>query len=68
MRRAVWGCMGLSLALLGANGGGCGSAESAGAGPSVTGSGGGTTALEVGDEIWFGSFKGTRIARLPAPK
>jgi hypothetical protein len=29
---------------------------------------GGTTALEVGDEIWFGSFKGTRIARLPAPK
>lgn len=29
---------------------------------------GGTTALEVGDEVWFGSFKGTRIARLPAPK
>jgi hypothetical protein len=29
---------------------------------------GGTTALEVGDEIWFGSYKGARIARLPAPK
>ena len=28
---------------------------------------GGTTALEVGDEIWFGSYKGGRIARLPAP-
>ena len=28
---------------------------------------GGTTALEVGNEIWFGSYKGNRIARLPAP-
>jgi hypothetical protein len=29
---------------------------------------GSTTALEVGDEVWLGSFKGDRIARLPAPK
>jgi hypothetical protein len=29
---------------------------------------GSTTAIEVGDEIWLGSFKGARIARLPAPK
>jgi hypothetical protein len=29
---------------------------------------GGTTALEVGNEIWFGSYKGNRIARLVAPK
>jgi hypothetical protein len=29
---------------------------------------GATTALEVGNEIWLGSFKGSRIARLPAPK
>ncbi len=26
---------------------------------------GGTTALQVGNEVWFGSFKGTRVARLP---
>jgi len=26
---------------------------------------GATTAIEVGDEIWFGSFRGQRIARLP---
>jgi hypothetical protein len=36
--------------------------------PGSEGFEGGTTALEVGDEIWFGSFKGGRIARLPAPK
>jgi hypothetical protein len=36
--------------------------------PGSEGFEGGTTALEVGDEIWFGSFKGARIARLPAPK
>ncbi len=29
---------------------------------------GSTTAIEVGNEIWLGSFKGSRIARLPAPK
>jgi hypothetical protein len=29
---------------------------------------GATTAIEVGNEIWLGSFKGSRIARLPAPK
>ncbi len=29
---------------------------------------GGTTALRVGNEVWFGSFKGTRIARVPLPK
>jgi hypothetical protein len=28
---------------------------------------GSTTALPVGDEIWLGSFRGERIARLPAP-
>ena len=36
--------------------------------PGSEGFEGGTTALEVGNEIWFGSFKGARIARLPAPK
>src|SRR5688572_30989281 len=29
---------------------------------------GSTTSLEVGDEVWMGSFKGDRIARLPVPK
>jgi hypothetical protein len=34
-------------------------------GPTFEGS---TTSLEVGNEIWMGSFKGDRIARLPLPK
>lgn len=34
-------------------------------GPTFEGS---TTSLEVGDEIWMGSFKGDRIARLPLPR
>jgi hypothetical protein len=29
--------------------------------------GGGTVALEVGDELWIGSFRGDRIAVVPAP-
>jgi hypothetical protein len=36
--------------------------------PGSDGFEGGTTALEVGNEVWFGSYKGARIARLPAPK
>ena len=31
----------------------------------VPGFGGGTTALEVGDELWIGSFRGDRIAVVP---
>jgi hypothetical protein len=28
---------------------------------------GGTVALEVGDEVWVGSYTGDRIAIIPAP-
>ena len=31
----------------------------------IPGFGGGTTALEVGDELWIGSFRGDRIAVVP---
>ena len=33
----------------------------------MPGFGGGTVALEVGDDIWVGSFRGDRIAIVPAP-
>jgi hypothetical protein len=33
----------------------------------MPGFGGGTVALEVGDELWVGSFRGDRIAIVPAP-
>lgn len=35
--------------------------------PAMPAFGGGTTALEVGDELWIGSFRGDRIAVIPAP-
>ena len=33
----------------------------------MPGFGGGTVALEVGDDLWIGSFRGDRIAIVPAP-
>ncbi len=30
--------------------------------------GGGTVALEVGDKLWVGSYRGDRIAIVPAPR
>ena len=33
----------------------------------VGSSAGGTVALEVGDDIWVGSYTGDRIAIIPAP-
>jgi hypothetical protein len=35
--------------------------------PAAPGFGGGTVALEVGDDLWVGSYTGDRIAIVPAP-
>jgi hypothetical protein len=36
--------------------------------PNMNGFGSGTVAVEVGKELWVGSFRGDRIARFPAPQ
>ena len=35
--------------------------------PDTPAFGSGTAVVEVGDELWVGSFRGNRIAILPAP-